>query len=91
MCMCEIADVKVLHTGDCNSLFNFSLGEVCSHVAALLFKIEAFVRLGFTNLACTSKPCIWNQALSKKVTFSTINFFVQVFDLSRMCRLLLPP
>ena len=45
----------------------FRLGEVCSHVAALLFKVEACVRLGYTNPACTSMPCEWNQAFSKKV------------------------
>ena len=45
----------------------FRLGEVCSHVAALLFKVEACVRLGYTNPACTSTPCEWNQAFSKKV------------------------
>ncbi|KAL3888060.1 hypothetical protein ACJMK2_000442 [Sinanodonta woodiana] len=32
------------------------LGESCSHVGALLFKIEAAVRNGYTRLACTEKP-----------------------------------
>ena len=40
------------------------LGEMCSHVAALLFKIEACVRLGIASTTCT---CVWNQAFSKKV------------------------
>ena len=48
----------------------YSLGETCSHIAALLFKVEACVRLGYTNLACTSRPCTWNQAFSKKVSTS---------------------
>eukprot|EP00795_Rhopilema_esculentum_P010025 gene10025-18655_t len=32
------------------------LGESCSHIGALLFKVEAAVRLGYTSLACASKP-----------------------------------
>ena len=40
-------------------IFYPSLGEECSHVVALFFKIEPFVCLSFTNSACTSKPCIW--------------------------------
>ena len=43
------------------------LGEVCSHVAAVLFKVEACVRLGVAPRTCTSLPCMWNQAFSKKV------------------------
>ena len=43
------------------------LGEVCSHVAAWLFKVEACVRLGYTNPACASMSCEWNEAFSKKV------------------------
>lgn len=48
-------------------LFFCSLGECCSHIAALLFKVEAAVRLGITNLACTDKPCEWNNFFSTKV------------------------
>jgi len=36
----------------------FSLGEVCSHVAVLLFKIETACRLGYTNPSQTSLPWI---------------------------------
>lgn len=53
------------------------LGEVCSHVAAILFKIEASVRLGYNKVACTSMPCLWNQNFTKKVEavqLSQINF-----------------
>ena len=40
----------------CSSLFKFySLCESCSHVAALLFKVEADVRLGYTSSTCTDK------------------------------------
>ena len=47
--------------------FYTRLGEVCFHVAAVLFKVEAVVRLGYTSVVCTSRPCEWNQAFSKKV------------------------
>ena len=45
------------------------LGEVCSHVAGLLFKVEASVRLKVAAKSCTSLPCAWNQAHSKKVCY----------------------
>ena len=48
-------------------LFCFRLGESCSHVAALLFKVEAAVRLGYTSRACTELPCYWNNDFVKKV------------------------
>ena len=48
-------------------------GEVCSHMAAILFKIEACIRLKICSQSCTELPCVWNQAFSKNVcyTFST--------------------
>ena len=55
----------------------YSLGETCSHVAALLFKVEAYVRLGYTSVSCTSKPCTWNQTFSKKV-----HVIVQLVDVT---------
>ena len=33
------------------------MSETCNHVAALLFRVEAAVRLGLSNPACTAKPC----------------------------------
>lgn len=48
--------------------FHFpSLGEVCSHVAAVLFKIEAAFRVGYTKPSCTSMPCKWNKMFVDKV------------------------
>ena len=41
------------------------LGEGCSHVAAVLFKVEAAVRNGYT--VATSSLCRWNQVFTKKV------------------------
>ena len=38
--------------------------------------MEAFVRLGYTNPSCTSRPCVWNQALSKKVNSALVFYIV---------------
>jgi len=35
------------------------MGSTCNHVAAALFRIEAAMRLGLSNPACTTKPCEW--------------------------------
>ena len=35
-------------------------------IAAVLFKVEEIVHLGHTSVPCTSRPCEWNQAFSKK-------------------------
>eukprot|EP00112_Aurelia_sp_Birch-Aquarium-sp1_P014266 Seg3069.3 transcript_id=Seg3069.3/GoldUCD/mRNA.D3Y31 product="hypothetical protein" protein_id=Seg3069.3/GoldUCD/D3Y31 len=43
------------------------LGKCCNHVAALLFKIEDAVKLGFTSISCTSMPCSWNKGCLKPV------------------------
>lgn len=44
------------------------MGESCSHIGALLFKVEAAVRLGYTAKdACTSEPCKWNNDFVTKI------------------------
>jgi len=35
------------------------LESTCNHIAAVLFRIEAAMRLGLSNPACTTKPCEW--------------------------------
>ena len=42
-------------------------------MAALLFKVEAAVRLGYTSRACTELPCCWNNDFVKKVKPATIH------------------
>ena len=42
------------------------LGEVCSHVGAVLFKLEACTSLGYNTVFCTSKPCAWIKVLLRK-------------------------
>lgn len=59
----------------------YRLGEMCSHVAALLFKVEACVRLGIASMTCTSLPCAWNQAFSKKV----YNFYTVIHCMANLC------
>ena len=52
----EKSSGKVLR-GHCTCMAGFS--QTCNHVAAILFRIEAAVRMGLTNPFCTSKPCEW--------------------------------
>ena len=54
--------VKCAHC-DCMA----GLGEACSHIAALLFKIEAAVKLGLTAASSTSKACQWNATYRQSV------------------------
>ena len=41
------------------------LGSAYSHVAAVLFKLQACVQLGMNKKACTSKLCQWNVSRRK--------------------------
>ena len=45
-------------TAHCSCMAGF--GESCSHIATLLFKVEAAVCSGFTSRARTKKACKWN-------------------------------
>ena len=40
--------------------FNFSLGSACSHLAGLLFKLEACVGLQLNKKSVTSQLCQWS-------------------------------
>ncbi|XP_033729776.1 uncharacterized protein LOC117318968 [Pecten maximus] len=53
------------------------LGEVCSHVGALLFKIEIGVKIGVTQTSSTSKACQWNTSFRKEIKPATIT---EIFD-----------
>ncbi|XP_047141028.2 uncharacterized protein LOC124816062 [Hydra vulgaris] len=48
------------------------LGETCSHVAAMLYKIEAAVRIGMTSSTSTDLPCQWNQTFTKSIVGSPV-------------------
>ena len=47
------------------------LGEACSHVAALLFLLDANTQQK-KNLSCTSQPCYWLPPTFKNVPFAKI-------------------
>lgn len=49
--------------------FHCRLGEVCSHAASILFKIEVAVKLGLTTTSSTSEACQWNKTFREKVSF----------------------
>ena len=44
------------------------LDETCSHMAAILFKVQAAVLMGMSTVAGTSKACAWNQAFRRNMT-----------------------
>jgi hypothetical protein len=46
------------------------LGEICSHIVAVLFKVEAFHRVELGKASCTFLLCAWNQAFTKKEMFT---------------------
>ncbi len=53
------------------------LGEACSHIAALLFAIEAATYLDLNNEpASTSVKCIWNKYYKKEVRYYLICIFI---------------
>ena len=58
------------------SISTFSLGSVCSHVAALLCKLEACTRLQLNKVAVTSKLYQWNRSMksAKPDIFEIFNF-----------------
>ena len=48
------------------------LGEACSHIAAILFTLEANVQAK-KSLSCTSMPCSWLPPSFKSVAFAAIS------------------
>lgn len=53
------------HCDYCVQYIVCRLAEGCSHAAAILFKVECAVRLGYTSV--TSQACRWNDVYCKKV------------------------
>ena len=64
-------DLKVPITQHTFFVF-YRLGETCSHVAAMLYKVEAAVRIGMTKNAPTDLPCQWNQTFTKSIVGSPV-------------------
>ncbi|XP_035986436.1 uncharacterized protein LOC105917461 isoform X2 [Fundulus heteroclitus] len=48
------------------------LGEACSHIAALLFKVEAVGRFGLNQESKERVACAWNKSYQKTVTAQRI-------------------
>lgn len=71
--------IKCLPISLNHAVLNYSfdrLGEACSHVGAMLFKIETFVRYGYTKPdAPTDIECPWKQHYFRKKV-NILNFLV---------------
>ena len=76
--VCQCAETLCNVCLACNS----RCGEVCSHVAAVLFKVEACIRLKIASRTCTDLPCVWNQAFSKNVSVFQVKLLLLVIALS---------
>ncbi|XP_033747958.1 uncharacterized protein LOC117332976 [Pecten maximus] len=49
------------------------LGEACSHIAALMFKIQIAVHMGLTTKSSTSDICKWNSTFRKEIEPKTVS------------------
>lgn len=62
-------------TGNCSCMAG--VGSACSHLASLLFKLQACVQLELSKeVACTSQLCTWNRSRTKAepAPLKSINF-----------------
>ena len=60
-----------MRTAQCSCMVG--LGETCSHVAGLPFKIEAAVRSEYIKTTCANEVCQWNINFVKKVELAEIS------------------
>ena len=67
-----------MYTAHCDCMAG--LGEACSHVAALLFKIEVGVKLGLMGESSTSRACEWNKTFREKIDPDPM---VELFQLTK--------
>ena len=54
-----------VHTGECSCVAGLS--KTCSHVGALLWKIEYAVRMNLTGKSCTDEQTKWNMGTSRNI------------------------
>ncbi|XP_077491446.1 uncharacterized protein LOC144102049 isoform X1 [Amblyomma americanum] len=47
--------------------------RVCSHIGALLWKLEMGVQLGITGISCTDKTAAWNRGTKRNVEPALLN------------------
>ena len=79
---CSSSDIKCIPSlFDC---FFLRLDESCSHKGAILFKIEAAVRLGYNKQAYTDVACKWNNDFVKKIEGKEIGDII--FYKTKTCR-----
>ena len=79
---CSSSDIKCIPSlFDC---FLLRLDESCSHKGAILFKIEAAVRLGCNKQAYTDVACKWNNDFVKKIEGKEIGDII--FYKTKTCR-----
>ena len=64
--------------------FLLRLGESCSHIGAISFKIEAAVRLGYNKQACTDVACKWTNDFIKKIEGKEIGD--KIFYKTKTCK-----
>lgn len=57
--------------------FVFSAREACSHIAAMLFKVEAAFKLELNHPSRTSSACVWNRYYREKVSHRAIILEIQ--------------
>ncbi len=60
------------------------LGEVCSHIAATLFAVDAYNRLSKDD-ACTSQLCAWLPPSMQNVEYAYENCVVTRCVIQAMC------
>jgi len=76
--MCECTwSVNCDYVLFCCFVLFFRLGESCSHVGAVVFKLDACVCLGYNKVTYTSVACAWNGVSTKKNEAAMIKDILQ--------------
>ncbi|XP_037571412.2 uncharacterized protein LOC119445594 [Dermacentor silvarum] len=72
---CVVKDDGTVVSAHCTCIAG--LGECCTHVAALLFNIEAAIKYGLNDPSPTETACRWSEVSRKSMVapVSEINFF----------------
>lgn len=59
-------------------ILQFSQGERCKHVGAMLMKIMEANRSGVANATCTSLPCKWTRPSNKQLKMNSCKRIVEL-------------
>ncbi|XP_033759579.1 uncharacterized protein LOC117341823 [Pecten maximus] len=60
-----------VYTGECSCVAGLS--KTCSHVGALLWKVEHAVRMNLTGKSCTDEQVKWNMGTTRNIEPGLIN------------------